>query len=349
MTDIEADRTDVLDVTGLGKQFRTRAGNVHALADISLTVGRGEVVGVVGESGSGKTTLGRCILRLIEPDRGTITLNGRDITHLSQRRLRAVRSQMHMVFQDPLSSLNPRSTVLQIVADPLRRNRSLDHRAGEHEAHQLLTQVGLDEGLHQRYPHELSGGQRQRVGVARSLGVAPSLLVADEPVSALDVSVQASILNLLRDLQQDMDFSCLFIAHDLSTVEYLCDRVVVMYLGRVVEQGTREQIFGSPQHPYTQALLAAAVEPDPVAQRDRRRVVLAGDIPSPVDPPSGCAFHTRCPVVVLPVCADVDPPVVGAHQARCHFVGEDGSAPDIAAAPEGQVPSESASDANAAK
>jgi oligopeptide transport system ATP-binding protein len=325
--------SDVLTIDGLRKSFRTSGGGagskVQALRDVSLSVGRGEVVGVVGESGSGKTTLARCVLRLVEPDAGTITLAGRDITHLSRRKLRGVRSQMHMVFQDPYSSLNPRATVLQIVADPLRRARSLGRDEADKHAHDLLTRVGLPEGLHQRYPHELSGGQRQRVGLARSLGVEPLLLVADEPVSALDVSVQAAILNMLRDLQSELDFSCLFIAHDLATVEYLCDRVVVMYLGEVVEQGTREQIFNSPKHPYTQALLAAAVEPDPEAQRSRDRVVLEGDIPSPVDPPTGCSFHPRCPVAELPLCAEKDPPVVGAQHARCHFVTEDGAAPDI--------------------
>src|SRR5205823_14251785 len=271
-------------------------GTVYAVDGVSLTIQPGEMVGLVGESGSGKTTVANCIVRLVEPTAGTIKLKGRDITRLSRRRLRPLRREMHIVFQDPYSSLNPRLTVGQIVGEPLRmhglaRGRELDRRVEE-----LFDRVGLRAELRHRYPHELSGGQRQRVGLARALSVSPSLLVADEPVSALDVSVQASILNLLRDLQQDVGFSCLFITHDLATVEYLCDRVAVMYLGQLVELAPTRELFASPKHPYTQALLSAAVVPDPEVQRTRKRVVLEGDVPSPLDPPSGCRFRTRCPL-----------------------------------------------------
>ncbi|WP_028924918.1 ABC transporter ATP-binding protein [Pseudonocardia acaciae] len=331
----------VLDVQGLVKRFRmprgTGGGVVHAVEGVDLTIGDGEIVGLVGESGSGKSTVGKCIVRLLEPDAGTVRLAGHDITHLSQRRLRPLRDQVHMVFQDPYSSLSPRMTVGAIVGEPMRRRHGLSSREAEPRTAELLEKVGLAADLRDRYPHELSGGQRQRVGLARSLGVDPRLLIADEPVSALDVSVQAAILNQLKDLQAELGFSCLFIAHDLSTVEYLCDRVAVMYLGRIVELGTRDEIFTSPKHPYTRSLLAAALTPDPAALRSRQRVVLTGDIPSPIDPPSGCPFHTRCPSVELPRCAE-DPPTVSVapdHWARCHFVTPAGAAPsmDVAGSP----------------
>ncbi len=268
----------ILEVSGLVKHFDAGRGGagggsksrrvVHAVEDVSLHIEPGEVVGLVGESGSGKSTVGNCILRLLEPTAGTIRLHGNDITHLSRRELRPLRREMHMVFQDPYSSLNPRMTNGAIVGEPLRLHGLADGRNGlERRVAELFDQVGLDPELRHRYPHELSGGQRQRIGLARALSVQPSLLVADEPVSALDVSVQAAILNLLADLQEDMGFACLFITHDLSIVEHFCDRVVVMYLGRVVETGTREQIFTAPQHPYTQALLSAVVVPDPQTQR----------------------------------------------------------------------------------
>ncbi|MGH3437694.1 MAG: ABC transporter ATP-binding protein [Sciscionella sp.] len=327
----------VLDVRGLTKRFRVPrsagGGVVHAVEGVDLRIGDGEIVGLVGESGSGKSTVGRCVVRLLEPDGGTVRLAGRDITHLTQRQLREVRDQVHMVFQDPYSSLNPRMTVGAIVAEPLRRRHQLGRRDAEQRSAELLTKVGLPSGLRDRYPHELSGGQRQRIGLARSLGVGPRLLVADEPISALDVSVQASILNQLRDLQAELGFSCLFIAHDLSTVEFLCDRVAVMYLGQLVEVGSREEIFTNAKHPYTQSLLAAAVTPDPVTQRAKRRVVLAGDIPSPIDPPTGCPFHTRCPVAELPRCRQ-DPPTIelgSDHWTRCHLVTSDGDSPRLLA------------------
>jgi oligopeptide transport system ATP-binding protein len=329
----------ILEVRDLKMHFPAGGDRVvHAVDGVSLTIGAGEVVGLVGESGSGKSTVGNCILRLLEPSAGTIRLHDRDITRLSQRELRPLRRRMHMVFQDPFSSLNPRMTTGAIVGEPLRvhgiaRKGELDARVAE-----LFDQVGLRDELRHRYPHELSGGQRQRVGLARALSLEPSLLVADEPVSALDVSVQAGILNLLRDLQEQLGFACLFITHDLSTVEYFCDRVAVMYLGRILETGTREQVFGAPRHPYTQALLSAAVVPDPAVQRSRRRVVLEGELPSPLAPPTGCRFRTRCPLCeqAMPRAAEEEPVLRDAggdgHFAACHLVGADGEPARLAAA-----------------
>ncbi|MGH2736177.1 MAG: ABC transporter ATP-binding protein, partial [Actinomycetota bacterium] len=289
------------------------------------------VLGLVGESGSGKSTTAKCILRLIEPTSGTIALRGHDITHLSRRELRGHRRHMHMVFQDPYSSLNPRMTCGQLVGRPLELHgiaggSELDKRVGD-----LFDMVGLRDELRYRFPHELSGGQRQRVGIARALSVRPDLLIADEPVSALDVSVQASILNLFRDLQQELGFACLFVAHDLSTVEYFCDHVAVMYLGKIVEMAPRDRLFADPKHPYTQSLLSAVPIPDPQIQRTRRRIVLHGDIPSPMTPPSGCSFHTRCPIVEErnkveePELRDVG----DGHLVACHLVGPNGEAPRL--------------------
>jgi oligopeptide/dipeptide ABC transporter ATP-binding protein len=332
--------TAVLEVDGLVKHFRAGkeltggGGIVHAVDGVSLTLGRGEMLGLVGESGAGKSTVGNCIARLEEPTEGSIRIRGVDVTHLSRREMRPVRREVHMVSQDPYSSLNPRMTCGQIVGEPIRlhhlaRRRELDGRVGA-----LFEQVGLRRELRHRYPHELSGGQRQRVGLARALSVSPALLIADEPVSALDVSVQAAILNLLRDLQKDMGFSCLFITHDLATVEFLCDRVAVMYLGKIVEEAPTAELFAAPKHPYTQALLSAAVVPDPEAQRARRRIVLAGDIPSPMDPPSGCRFRTRCPLAAqsAPASVDEEPPLrlVGPrHLVACHLVEPGGAAPEL--------------------
>src|SRR3954454_1699791 len=332
----------ILEVEHLVKHFDAGRGPqgrrvVHAVEDVSFTIGPGEIVGLVGESGSGKSTVGNCVLRLLEPTAGTIRLRGTDITHLSRRELRPLRREMHMVFQDPYSSLNPRMTNGAIVGEPLRLHGLADGRDGmESRVAELFDQVGLNPELRHRYPHELSGGQRQRVGLARALSVQPSLLIADEPVSALDVSVQASILNLLSDLQQELGFACLFVTHDLSIVEYFCDRVVVMYLGRVVETGTVDQIFNRPQHPYTQALLSAAVVPDPRVQRTRSRIVLEGDLPSPIDAPSGCAFRTRCPLChesmprseqEIPDLRDVDG---DGHLVACHLARRGRDVPRIA-------------------
>ncbi|HEV8686579.1 MAG TPA: ABC transporter ATP-binding protein [Gaiellaceae bacterium] len=330
----------VLEVADLVKHFHAGgrlsggASVVHAVDGVSFSIGKGELLGLVGESGSGKSTVANCVMRLVEPTAGTVRLQGVDITHLSARRLRPLRREMHMVFQDPYSSLNPRMTCGDIVGEPLRLHRLARGRRLDAQVADLFNRVGLRPELRYRYPHELSGGQRQRVGLARALSVGPSLLIADEPVSALDVSVQAAILNLLRDLQDDLGFSCLFITHDLATVEFICDRVAVMYLGQIIEVAPRAQLFSEPKHPYTQALLSAAVVPDPDLQRTRRAVVLEGDIPSPLDPPSGCRFRTRCPLEPesAPRSHEEEPPlrhVGGGHWVACHLVGPGGRAPRL--------------------
>jgi oligopeptide/dipeptide ABC transporter ATP-binding protein len=293
--------TPALEVVDLVKHFDGDGrlvgpkGRVLAVDGVSFSLDRGEILGLVGESGSGKSTVAHCVVRLVEPTSGSIRLGGVEITHLSSRQLRPLRRGLHMVFQDPSSSLDPHMTCGDIVAEPLRLHRVARGHARDVRVANVFDAVGLRQEFRHRHPHELSGGERQRVSLARSLVLEPAVLVADEPVSALDVSVQASILNLLRDLQRGMGFSCLFITHDLSTVEFLCDRVAVMYLGRIVETAVKEEVFASPRHPYTQALLSAAVVPDPRAMRARDPVVLHGDIPSPADPPAGCRFHTRCP------------------------------------------------------
>lgn len=330
----------VLEVTDLvkhfptGSGFRRGAGVVRAVDGVSFTIGPGEIMGLVGESGSGKTTVGRCVTRLIEPTSGSIKLLGREVAHLSRRAMRPLRRQVHIVFQDPYSSLNPRLTIGQIVGEPMRLHRTVSGRDLDRRVAAMLEKCGLRSELVDRYPHELSGGQRQRVGLARALALEPSLVIADEPVSALDVSVQASILNLITDLQRDMQFSCLFITHDLSVVEYISDTIAVMYLGKIVERASREQLFRNPQMPYTQSLLTAAPVPDPVAQRSRTRVILGGELPSPLDPPSGCPFHTRCPVAVER-CTVETPPLAGVtspdHLVACHLVDPETGPPDVAA------------------
>jgi oligopeptide/dipeptide ABC transporter ATP-binding protein len=339
------DQQPMLEVEGLVKHFTLGRGiggggrTVYAVDEVSFSIAPGEVLGLVGESGSGKTTVGYCVNRLYQPTAGTIRLDGADITHLSRRRLRPHRRRMHIVFQDPYSSLNPRLTCGQIVGEPLRLHRLARRSEVEGRVVRLFDEVGLRPELRFRYPHELSGGQRQRVGLARALSVSPSLLIADEPVSALDVSVQASVLNLLRDLQRELGFSCLFISHDLATVEFLCDRVAVMYLGKIVEIAPREELFARPQHPYTQALLSAALVPDPEVQRTRTRVVLDGDIPSPVAPPSGCRFRTRCPLEheSAPRSTEEEPPLIDVtgqgHFVACHLVRRGSEAPRIAESP----------------
>jgi oligopeptide/dipeptide ABC transporter ATP-binding protein len=337
MSAVETPTLEVVDLVKhfpVGGQFLGGAGTVHAVDGVSFSIAPGELLGLVGESGSGKSTVANCVMRLLEPTEGSIKLKGTDISHLSRRELRPLRTDMHMVFQDPYSSLNPRMTCGQIVGEPLRaqklaRGKSLDQKVVD-----LFDRVGLRTELRFRYPHELSGGQRQRVGLARALSVSPTLLVADEPVSALDVSVQAAILNLLRDLQRDMGFSCLFITHDLATVEYLCGRVAVMYLGKIVELASTRDLFTDPKHPYTQALLSAALVPDPEVQRQRTRIVLVGDIPSPLAPPSGCRFRTRCPLEheSAPASTDVDPPLIdvgGSHEVACHLVQPGKDAPKL--------------------
>jgi oligopeptide transport system ATP-binding protein len=321
--------TAALEVVDLVKHF----GPVRAVDGVSLSVGTGEVVGLVGESGSGKSTLGRCVTRLVPLTGGTVAIDGTDISTLGRRRLRPLRRSFNIVFQDPASSLNPRMAVADIVGEPLRLHRIGSRPERTARVRELLDQVGLRPEVGRRYPHELSGGQRQRVSLARALSAGPSLLVADEPTSALDVSVQAAVLNLIGRLQRELGFACLFITHDLAAVEFLAQRVAVMYLGQLVEVASREALFGRPRHPYTQALLSAAPVPDPVRQRSRRRIVLPGEVPSPVAPPSGCRFHPRCPVA-RDVCATDVPALrpVGPDRelVACHLVADDGTGPRLA-------------------
>jgi oligopeptide transport system ATP-binding protein len=284
-----------------GGLFSRKDRFVHAVEGVSIRVRRAETMGLVGESGCGKSTLGRLMLRLVEPTFGRILFDGNDITHLPQRALRPLRRRMQIIFQDPYSSLNPRMTVREIVGEAISIHRLAKTRDDE-EARivQLLERVGMRADAMDRYPHEFSGGQRQRIGIARALAVEPEFIVCDEPISALDVSIQAQIVNLLVELQETMGLAYLFVSHDLSVVQHLSHRVAVMYLGKIVEQASTEQLYAEPRHPYTRALLAAAPVPDP--ERKRVRLVLEGDVPSPMDPPPGCAFHPRCPRVVTGTC-----------------------------------------------
>ena len=295
---------------------------MRAVAGVSFTIRRGETLGLVGESGCGKTTTGRCILQLERPTSGSVRFEGQELTTLAPSALRAVRRRIQVIFQDPYSSLNPRMTVSQIVGEPLLVHRLVpDAGAQAARVQELLRQVGLLPQHGRRYPHELSGGQRQRVGIARALALEPSLIICDEPVSALDVSIQAQIINLLEDLQRELGLTYLFVAHDLSVVRHISDRVVVMYLGRIVELADRQALYEAPRHPYTKALLSAVPIPDPLVEAQRERVVLAGEVPSPLHPPHGCAFHPRCPIAVDD-CHRIRPDLrdLGAeHQAACHL------------------------------
>ena len=301
--------------------FSRAAGEVHAVEDISFTIRQGETLGLVGESGCGKSTTARLILRLLDPTSGTIRFEGRDITKLSQRGLRPLRREMQMIFQDPYSSLNPRKTIGQIVAEPFRVHH--DDKNVRTRVRDLLARVGLSPEHYNRYPHEFSGGQRQRIGVARALALHPKLIVCDEPVSALDVSVQAQILNLLKSLQSEFGLTYVFISHDLSVIRQICDRIAVMYLGRIVEIGPADGIYGHPRHPYTGALLSAVPRMSKEGGRaQRQRIVLGGDVPSPVNPPHACIFHPRCPRM-RPGHCDVEAPQLRpfghGQEAACHY------------------------------
>jgi oligopeptide/dipeptide ABC transporter ATP-binding protein len=316
-----------------GILFQHHVGNVHAVDGVDLEVYPGQTVGLVGETGCGKSTLARVVMRLYDPTEGRIWFDGRDITKLKGKALQELREDMQMVFQDPYASLNPRKTIGSIVGEPFRLHGTVPKNRIKPEVQQLMELVGLNPEHYNRYPHEFSGGQRQRIGVARSLALRPKLIVCDEPVSALDVSIQAQILNLLTDLQDEFKLTYLFIAHDLSVVKHVSDRVAVMYLGKIVEESDGVHLYRAPKHPYTGALLSAVPMADPVLARQKRRIILQGDVPSPIDPPSGCRFHPRCPQSRAiakaegidgphPRCVS-DEPLLEAHgegqRAACHF------------------------------
>ncbi len=321
----------LLDARGLVKHYPIKGGvmlkeiaAVKAVDDVSLSIQRGETLGLVGESGCGKSTFGRAILRLEEPTAGEVWFDGDNILAYERQQLRALRQKMQIIFQDPFSSLNPRKPVSSIIGEPLLIHGMKSRRERDARVLELLRVVGLRQEHMRRYPHMFSGGQRQRIGVARALALNPQLVVCDEAVSALDVSIQAQVLNLLKDLQEDFGLTYLFISHDLHVVEHISDRVAVMYLGKIVEVATSELIYARPLHPYTQALLSASPMPDPTHRR--KRIILKGDVPSPIDPPPGCRFHTRCPFAEA-ICAEKAPALLEinpGHEAACHFAGKVG-------------------------
>ena len=334
---------NLIEVTGLSKYFPIHSGllsrhvaDVKAVDGVDFSIKPGETLGLVGESGSGKTTVGRVILRLLPATGGEVCFEGRNVLTLGREEVRKLRKEMQIIFQDPFASLNPRMTVGDIVGEPIRIHHIAAGKAVENRVQELLRLVGLQPYHANRYPHEFSGGQRQRVGIARALAVNPKFIVCDEPVSALDVSIQAQVINLLEDLQKQLGLTYLFIAHDLSVVRHISTRVAVMYVGKIIELANRDDLYENPLHPYTQALLSAIPIPDPHVERRRKRIVLTGDIPSPVNPPSGCRFHTRCPIaydrcsVEVPAFNEYAP----GHFAACHWVEEHGGqAPDLVNGP----------------